>query len=107
MGRMDDTAVEHALAEAYDPELGARPLRRYLEKHIVSAISRRIIAGELAAGQVAVVSFSNGGWDVCAQTVSAPRDDETPMARSESSGVKRTASQFTSRSALSHLEPKR
>merc|ERR1712014_514841 len=61
-----DAAIDHALIEAYDPELGARPLRRYLEKHIVSALSRQIIAGNLAAGCHAVVDF-DGEW--CVRTL--------------------------------------
>merc|ERR1712151_572994 len=50
-----DAAIDRALAEAYDPELGARPLRRYLEKHVLSALSRQTIAGILVAGCSAIV----------------------------------------------------
>ena len=35
------------LAEGYQPAFGARPLRRYIEKNVVSAISRMLLAGEL------------------------------------------------------------
>jgi ATP-dependent Clp protease ATP-binding subunit ClpB len=35
------------LDEAYDPVYGARPLRRYLEKHVVTTLSKMIIAGTL------------------------------------------------------------
>merc|ERR1712048_599709 len=59
-----DIAIDHALKEAYDPELGARPLRRYLEKHVVSALSRQIIAGNLAAGCHASVDYDSLGWQV-------------------------------------------
>merc|ERR1719396_314228 len=61
---LTDAAIDHALAEAYDPELGARPLRRYLEKHIVSALSRRILAGNLVAGSSATVDFNGREWKV-------------------------------------------
>merc|ERR1712190_201878 len=59
-----DAAIDYALAEAYDPELGARPLRRYLEKHIVSALSRQIIAGNLVASCSATVDFDGREWQV-------------------------------------------
>jgi ATP-dependent Clp protease ATP-binding subunit ClpB len=44
---MDDAALEHCLRAAYDPVYGARPLRRYVEKHVVTALSRMILRGDL------------------------------------------------------------
>jgi len=35
------------LGVAYDPYYGARPLRRYLEKHIVTELSKMLIKGDL------------------------------------------------------------
>lgn len=46
--KISDKAIDTILAEAYDPLYGARPLRRYLEKHIVTHISKLLIGGELA-----------------------------------------------------------
>lgn len=40
-------ATEFILAAAYSPNFGARPLRRYLEKHITTAVSRLLIEGSL------------------------------------------------------------
>merc|ERR1712176_1668125 len=89
-----DAAIDHALAEAYDPELGARPLRRYLEKHIMSAISRRIIAGDLTSGCTAEVAFEGGEWRVRALPgTSAEHDDQ--LLRTESTSTKRTNSEYT------------
>ena len=34
----------------YDPIFGARPLKRVIQKHIVNALSERILAGDLAEG---------------------------------------------------------
>merc|ERR1712151_532681 len=83
---LPDAAIDHALAEAYDPELGTRPLRRYLEKHIVSAISRRIIAGDLTSGCIAEVDFHAGEWRVCVLPgTSAEHDDQ--LLRTESSST--------------------
>eukprot|EP00898_Chlorokybus_atmophyticus_P006352 jgi/Chlat1/6718/Chrsp50S06425 len=52
---MTDRAIDVALREAYDPVYGARPLRRYLEKYLVTHISRLIISGELSDSQHVVV----------------------------------------------------
>merc|ERR1712187_345154 len=41
-----NAAVDHVLIEAHDPQMGARPLRRYLEKHIVSQLSVLVLKNE-------------------------------------------------------------
>lgn len=38
------------LQTAYDIRFGARPLRRWLEQHVVTELSRLIVAGELLDG---------------------------------------------------------
>ena len=40
-------AIKKILSEAYNPLYGARPLKRYLEKHIATELSRWIIGGKL------------------------------------------------------------
>uniref|UniRef100_A0A0G4FR76 Clp R domain-containing protein n=1 Tax=Chromera velia CCMP2878 TaxID=1169474 RepID=A0A0G4FR76_9ALVE len=42
-----DNALDAILQAAYEPQYGARPLRRFLEKHIVTALSRLLVAGDL------------------------------------------------------------
>ncbi|CAE7608814.1 CLPB1, partial [Symbiodinium microadriaticum] len=36
---MDDSAIDFVLQQSYDPSYGARPLRRYMEKYLVTKIS--------------------------------------------------------------------
>lgn len=50
-----DRAVERIVREAYDPQYGARPLKRYLERHITNRLSRMMLAGELPDGGEALV----------------------------------------------------
>ncbi|HEV7870934.1 MAG TPA: AAA family ATPase, partial [Modestobacter sp.] len=42
-------------ARGFDPVLGARPLRRTIQREIEDALSEKILYGELAAGQIIVV----------------------------------------------------
>lgn len=42
---LTDAALQHALDEAYDPAFGARPLKRFLERHVVSELSIMILEG--------------------------------------------------------------
>lgn len=44
---LNPAAVEVVLAEAYDPIYGARPLKRWLERHVVTELSKYIISGQL------------------------------------------------------------
>ncbi|XP_030537316.2 chaperone protein ClpB1 [Rhodamnia argentea] len=42
-----DAALDYVLAESYDPVYGARPIRRWLEKRVVTELSRMLIREEL------------------------------------------------------------
>ena len=42
-----DGALDQILRESYNPSFGARPMRRYIEKHLATAISRQLIAGTI------------------------------------------------------------
>ncbi|KAL9649839.1 hypothetical protein ABK040_009652 [Willaertia magna] len=42
-----DSACDLIVNEGYDPTLGARPLQRYIQKHIVTELSKLMISGEL------------------------------------------------------------
>ena len=42
---MTDAALDYVVAESYDHLYGARPLRRWLEQHIITDLSRMIVLG--------------------------------------------------------------
>jgi ATP-dependent Clp protease ATP-binding subunit ClpB len=52
--------AEVILKQSYDPVYGARPLRRYLEKHIVTEISKMILKGELPDHSTVFIEAKNG-----------------------------------------------
>ena len=55
-------AARHLLAErGYDPVLGARPLRRAIQRSIEDALSEKILYGELKVGQKVIVDASGEG----------------------------------------------
>ncbi|CDJ35264.1 heat shock protein, putative [Eimeria mitis] len=56
--QLTDRALEHALEEAFDPAFGARPLKRYLEKHIVSDLSVMLLSGDLGPDHEAIADWS-------------------------------------------------
>ena len=50
--------------EGYDPEYGARPLRRAIQKHIEDRLSEELLKGTLLTGQHAIVDVDNGEFIV-------------------------------------------
>ena len=55
----DDAAKEYILDHAYQRAYGARPLRRYIERHVEDALAQQIITGTISAGMTAVVETEN------------------------------------------------
>ncbi len=45
----------------YDPQFGARPLKRVLQKELVNELSKQLLRGDFLAGDVIVVEGSNTG----------------------------------------------
>jgi ATP-dependent Clp protease ATP-binding subunit ClpC len=55
-------AAKEWLAErGYDPALGARPLRRTLQREVEDSLSEKILFGELRPGQIVVVDLEGAG----------------------------------------------
>ncbi len=52
--RITDQAVELLIEQGYNPEFGARPLRRAIERHIEDPLSEKILAGEFVEGAIVV-----------------------------------------------------
>jgi ATP-dependent Clp protease ATP-binding subunit ClpB len=48
---LDAKAKEWAAEKGYDPVFGARPLKRFLQRHIETKLARALIAGEVAEGR--------------------------------------------------------
>ncbi len=59
---LTDAAKAALVHEGYDPVYGARPLRRTIERRIANPLSRRILAGEFADGDTAVVDHADGEY---------------------------------------------
>jgi ATP-dependent Clp protease ATP-binding subunit ClpC len=57
-------AAKRLLARrGYDPVLGARPLRRTIQRDVEDALSEKILFGELRPGQIVVVDVAGEGPD--------------------------------------------
>ena len=57
------TAKDLLAERGYDPVLGARPLRRTIQREIEDALSEKILFGELRPGSIVVVDVEGEGAD--------------------------------------------
>jgi ATP-dependent Clp protease ATP-binding subunit ClpC len=74
-------AAKTLLSErGYDPVLGARPLRRTIQREIEDNLSEKILFGELKAGQIVVVDVQGTGPQTQLTFKGVPKPDEVPGA---------------------------
>ncbi|MDF2036778.1 ATP-dependent protease ATP-binding subunit ClpC [Bacillus sp. CMF12] len=61
---LTDAAKEKISVEGYDPEYGARPLRRAIQKHIEDRLSEELLKGTVLTGQSVVIDVKDGEFVV-------------------------------------------
>ncbi|HZQ10902.1 MAG TPA: ATP-dependent Clp protease ATP-binding subunit, partial [Anaerolineae bacterium] len=54
---LTDAAREYLSQIGYDPQFGARPLRRTLQRRVESPLSRKLLSGEFKAGDTVIVDL--------------------------------------------------
>ena len=57
---LTDDAKQFVIDAAYDPQYGARPLRRYLQHTVETLLAKRIVRGDIAPNTTLTVSVQNG-----------------------------------------------
>jgi ATP-dependent Clp protease ATP-binding subunit ClpB len=57
---LTEEARRHLAAEGYDPVYGARPLKRFIQKHVETHLSRKLLTGEIQDGKKITLSVKNG-----------------------------------------------
>ena len=58
---LTDQAGEFVVEQGYDPVYGARPLKRYLQKHVETLAARVILGDEIHTGSTIVIDVSEEG----------------------------------------------
>lgn len=59
-----EAAKNAVIEQGFDPNYGARPLKRFIQRKIETLIARKIIAGEVEPESVITVDYKNGSF-VC------------------------------------------
>ena len=55
-----DYAIDYLAENGYDPQFGARPLKRLIQKEIVNGLSKRILAGDIDHSKPVIVDVFDG-----------------------------------------------
>jgi ATP-dependent Clp protease ATP-binding subunit ClpB len=58
--RVTNDAIDYIAHEGFDPQFGARPVKRALQRLVLNELSKAIIAGKVDRTQPVVVSLRNG-----------------------------------------------
>ncbi len=57
---LTEQAKEFIIASSYNPSYGARPLRRYIQRHLETKFARALIAGDIQDGEHLMIDVGNG-----------------------------------------------
>jgi ATP-dependent Clp protease ATP-binding subunit ClpC len=71
--QLTDAARKWLAREGYDPQFGARPLRRALQKYVESPLSVQMLRGEFKTGDVVTVDYVEG------EGLKFRREEATPV----------------------------
>jgi ATP-dependent Clp protease ATP-binding subunit ClpC len=80
-----DEALSHLAERGFDPEFGARPLRRTIQRMVENELSKMLLEGGLSEGDTVTVGVKDGpglSFDVSKKVVEVPeaRPTATPSA---------------------------
>ena len=59
-----DAVLDWIVKEGTDPDFGARPLKRFIQRHVETAVAKEVIKGELKEGQKLSLTMIDGKLDV-------------------------------------------
>ncbi len=59
--RMTDAAVDFLTREGYDPQFGARPVKRAIQRYVLNDLSKQIIAGNVDNSKAITVDVQGNG----------------------------------------------
>ena len=81
---LDSTATEFLMKEGYDPQYGARPMRRAVEKHIEDPLSEHLLRGDVREGDSVKVSYDEENKRLKFAAETPPKEPSEVAADSKS-----------------------
>ena len=88
---LTDAAKDHLAATGYDPTLGARPLRRAIQRLVEDPLSERLLHKEFRAGEIVIVDvepdpLNEGGLVVVFRAIEGFEPPEPELERAAGEG---------------------
>jgi ATP-dependent Clp protease ATP-binding subunit ClpA len=77
---LTEPARDHLADIGYDPQFGARPLRRTLQRKVESPLSRELLEGNFRAGDTVIVDLELPGLLIFRRKAAVPADPPTVLA---------------------------
>ena len=59
---LTDAAMDRIIEQAYQPEFGARPIRRYIQRNIETMLARELVAGNIQDGARVEIDGTENGF---------------------------------------------
>jgi ATP-dependent Clp protease ATP-binding subunit ClpC len=84
---LTDDAKEYLGKQGYDPELGARPLRRAIQRLLEDTLSERVLLGEFKAGSTILVGFDTANDELTFESFNPTDSPPVELAGTEGSGT--------------------
>ena len=75
---MDDDAVEALAKDGFDPQYGARPLRRAIQNQVEDAVAEQMLEGQLKSGDTARICLRDGKVVIAKDAAETAAPAETP-----------------------------
>ncbi len=108
--KVSERAMDWLAERGYDPQFGARPMKRVLQQDLVDGLSRELIAGTFGAGDTIYVdlgdsalSFSTDPYPAEADEPAPPKTT-TPASENEGGGRRRRRSKKKQDDQLEELK---
>ena len=77
--RITKTAIDVVAKEGYDPEFGARPIRRAIQTQVEDQLSEQLLANDIQPGDVVTIGGRNGKVTINIKSVEdEPETSKTP-----------------------------
>ncbi len=80
---LTDDAKEFLGRQGYDPELGARPLRRAIQRLLEDPLSEHVLLGEFKAGTTILVGFDSENEQLTFEGITSPDTPSVELAGQE------------------------
>ena len=87
---LDDKGKDFLIDKGFNPDFGARPLRRAIEQYVEDMLSEAILAGEFKAGQTVRMSYKEGDERLCYEAVDGMPGEDSPQDLAASTSAETT-----------------